>query len=157
MKEEEEEIPIRIEVPKEDKGGMIPFPVEVEPQGPRRVYILPRDIDKYGASKGCAGCQHKCAGMKATNHSTDCRKRMEESIAEDPEEAHRTKRAKMRETEDIIKKQDAEDNLRWRMEWMNQKWFALRINSGRGKCVIDLWEPKLDNDRCGHPNNNHFL
>ena len=88
---------------------MIPIPVEVEPQRPRRVYILPRDIDKYGASKGCEGCQHRRAGMASRNHNDECRKRMEESIAGDSAETHRTKRARQRETEYIINQQEAEE------------------------------------------------
>ena len=67
---------------------------------PRRIYLKPDDFVKSGYTEGCKGCTWFQTGLGArTNHSDDCRKRMEDAFAEDDEGRKRLgiQRAKMDE------------------------------------------------------------
>ena len=57
---------------------------------PRRIYLKPADFDKFGFTEGCPGCtwlQNRIGARR--NHNDLCRARVEQAMANDPDERHR--------------------------------------------------------------------
>ena len=52
----------------------------------RNIYIGNKDLEKYGRSIGCKGCEAQSLGIRGVNHSERCRTRTESAIQlDDPE------------------------------------------------------------------------
>ena len=61
-----------------------------------RLYIRRSDVQKYGYSMNCPGCRSVMAGTTARAHTEECRKRLENCLAEDEETKFRSEAAKSR-------------------------------------------------------------
>ena len=59
----------------------IPNQLARQEQGPRRMWIMPYMLEKYGFTEGCEGCWQKQAG--ARDNSETCRVRIMEAIRQD--------------------------------------------------------------------------
>ena len=97
------EIPIR--APRGDQPSESPINIPVrgaEVIAARRLYLLPRDFEKYGVTAGCMGCRHKGAELNHRNHSQSCRDRITECVRKDPNKAERVKRAEDRANEATV-------------------------------------------------------
>ena len=72
--------PVEVIAPRADK---IPA-AAVQPRvyAPRRVYIKPEDLEKWGYTAGCRRCQkmRDNASAHGINHTTACRKRIEQAL-----------------------------------------------------------------------------
>ena len=67
------------DVPGTGEGGEIPVPMEIPDPMIRRMPITGKEIEKYGYTEGCTGCEAKRRGEVARRgHSEKCRKRIEE-------------------------------------------------------------------------------
>ena len=69
--------------------GEVSKPTQGEPKEIkyRRIKRTKRDLEKYGYTHGCRGCENQRSGGKVPmNHNEECRKRVEEKLteAEDP-------------------------------------------------------------------------
>ena len=76
------------------RGAVEPADLEAEnaPPEPRRVRLTTDVVDKFGPSERCTKCRLIINGdgsHVSYGHSEDCRTRLEESMREDPEFAHR--------------------------------------------------------------------
>ena len=61
---------------------------------PRAAYLKPKDFMTRGYTGTCKGCEYLAAGIGSRkNHSTECRLRMEELLADDQEEQQRLRKA----------------------------------------------------------------
>ena len=76
---------VRIRMPKQDGGdARTAEPVRGSEVVPRRVYLMPRDLIKYGYTQGCPGCTFAQTGIgPKRNHGEACRLSMESEIAKD--------------------------------------------------------------------------
>ena len=79
-------IPITVNFDRQEEGEM---PEECKAarneHKPRSIYILPWMLESYGYSGDCPGCDSKRAGLSTSKpHSVNCRKRIEQEIANDP-------------------------------------------------------------------------
>ena len=54
------------------------------------------DVQKYGCSMHCPGCRSVMTGTTARAHTEECRRRLEECLAEDEEPKYRSEAAKLR-------------------------------------------------------------
>ena len=58
--------------------------------GPRKLYVLKRDVVALGATPGCVACERIAAGLApGVAHTDACTQRMEVAIRADPSERHR--------------------------------------------------------------------
>ena len=73
-----------------DGGGDPDIPEEAAPSPDplvRRTPITHKEIDKYGATPGCVGCEAKARGeVTRRGHSDKCRRRIEEEMRKDEAE-----------------------------------------------------------------------
>ncbi len=78
---------------------------------PRRMYIKPRDLEKYGYTKGCPRCEPLREGRSTTaEHSDDCRKRITDAMEADKSEDVQTRVKKtVTGRNEYIEKRVAED------------------------------------------------
>ena len=68
----------------------------------KRMMIRKEDVEKYGATKNCGGCQAVEEGRgRRVNHTQECRNRIEEEMKQDPNDAMRIERSKRRIDEEI--------------------------------------------------------
>ena len=85
QKEDDAERPVRIGV----KAAAVPvseLPEPVEPKAslPRRVYIRKDvELDRYGFTDNCKGCEMAAVGGTGVAHSLECRKRVEAEMEKD--------------------------------------------------------------------------
>ena len=49
----------------------------------RRIYIGKQDLEKYGPTIGCKGCEAQSRGTRGVNHNEGCRTRIESAIQKD--------------------------------------------------------------------------
>ena len=49
----------------------------------RRIYIGGKDLEKYGSTIGCKGCEAQNRGIRGVNHNEGCRTRIESAIQKD--------------------------------------------------------------------------
>ena len=61
-----------------------------------RLYIRRSDVQKYGYSMNCPGCRSVMAGTTARAHTEECRRRLENCLAQDEETKFRSEAAKLR-------------------------------------------------------------
>ena len=61
-----------------------------------RVYIKKADVQKYGYSMNCPGCRSAMTGTTALAHTEECRRRLENCLAQDEETKFRSEAAKLR-------------------------------------------------------------
>ena len=68
-------------------------PAESAMPEPRQIQIMKKDIEKYGATEGCPGC-NAIVSRKAWRaaHTPDCRKRIEAAMMADDEDRNRIRR-----------------------------------------------------------------
>ena len=76
-------------------------PVDLPPRlRTRRMYIRRMEVEKYGPTRGCPGCEKVMSGAVpsciAAAHNDECRERMEKLMMRDPEGADRVVRTKTR-------------------------------------------------------------
>ena len=76
-------------------------PVDLPPRmRTRRMYIRRMEVEKYGPTRGCPGCQKVMSGAVPLcivgTHNDECRERMEKLMMQDPEGADRVVRTKTR-------------------------------------------------------------
>ena len=73
----------------------------------RRIMISKEDIARYGSTEGCRRCRMSERGdeegYRGSNHSDECRRRMEEKIRGDEGQKHRVERADRRRDEFLAK------------------------------------------------------
>ena len=88
--------------------------VNIKETGPREFQIRKEDAEKYGYSRGCAGCSSWFRGLGRQPHTDACRRRFGELMKEDA----RVKNAKKRKedfdekTAKKLKEKEAEDKKR---------------------------------------------
>ena len=61
-----------------------------------RLYIRRADVQKYGYSMNCPGCRSVMTNTTARAHTEECRRRLENCLAEDEETKFRSEAAKLR-------------------------------------------------------------
>ena len=61
-----------------------------------RLYIRRADVQKYGYSMNCPGCRSVMTNTTARAHTEECRRRLENCLAEDEETNFRSEAAKHR-------------------------------------------------------------
>ena len=66
------------------EAAPLPIP-KMDTPVPRRMQINRKDLDEYGYTDGCAGCQATRAGLPRRLHSEACRNRLMEALRETPE------------------------------------------------------------------------
>ena len=75
--EGEAPIGIQVDLPPRvpSNNGLSPQDAEVvgRASGPRRVYIRKQDVEQFGATVGCVGCEALQIGQKSVGHSEACR------------------------------------------------------------------------------------
>ncbi len=78
---------------------------------PRQIHIRIQDLEKYGYTKGCARCEPLRTGRTTTaQHSTACRKRIEEAMQADQEsQVQERVKATVARRNEFIEKSDAEE------------------------------------------------
>ena len=78
------ELPLPVPLPEMMAAPQVVVVVEPAAPGRRRLYILKADIERYGVTFGCRGCEALLAGTgQARSHSEECRRRIEEMMARD--------------------------------------------------------------------------
>jgi hypothetical protein len=78
---------------REDMPSHVPEPPEIEIKT-RRLYIKKADIDKFGFSNGCPGCNAIRRHRAPVNHSEACRERIETMLNQNPDGADRIAKRK---------------------------------------------------------------
>ena len=90
----DKEVKVAIKIDRPEDPGNLPsipaFPGK-ELKDAKRVYILREDLEKFGYSVGCPGCNAAREGRKAVGHFPECRKRIEEEMAKTDEGQKRLK------------------------------------------------------------------
>ena len=110
--EEGDELRIQISMPSDD-GPLSELVKSREVSDPRvkRFRINPRDIQKYGYTKGCLGCKCLSRGQPAQSHNEACRARITEELKKEGDarlEREKT-RKEAEEEENARKKRKAEE------------------------------------------------
>ena len=78
-----------------DDQGIPPVPAEIPEPLVRRTPITHREVEKYGPTPGCVGCEAKSRGeVTRRGHSEKCRRRMEELMQQDQEDRKSWSRGK---------------------------------------------------------------
>ena len=67
----------------EEGGEIPPVPEPVADPLTRRTPITHKEIDKYGPTLGCVGCQAMRGEITRRGHTEKCRKRIEEAMRND--------------------------------------------------------------------------
>ena len=77
-------------------------------KGTRNVYIRKIDLERFGYTAGCGACEVHRAGqsMSGQEHTTECRKRLEDAMTTDTSTAARVKAKRVRQAERIVKDLD---------------------------------------------------
>ena len=73
-------------IPISDAPLPLPAAAEKAAAKPRRFYIRKADVQRYGYTPGCRGCEAIVVGdptFAARNHSEKCRKRIQEAMERD--------------------------------------------------------------------------
>ena len=105
-----------------NSGGTLGMPIFLEPECPevprvapetfekqaqsRKHYIMKSDLDKYGYTPSCPACSETRAGLARTGgvfHSPECRARIENRMAEDPQAKARLEKSHTRQTERLAR------------------------------------------------------
>ena len=112
-----------------EKGASLPAQIEVElpPQvedqkveepkkrgyRPRGIYIR-RDVEleEYGYTPGCDGCEAAQLGLSHKHHSMACKKRIREEMMKDPEGRKKIETIEKRAEEYIVKFKEAADKAK---------------------------------------------
>ena len=101
-KEGDDRIPVSVHIPQAQ--GQPPQ----EPQAPeeltRRIYIKKTDVETYGKTPGCPGCESMGRGGKAKNHTETCRNRLEEEMKKTEQGQERIKEAEKRMDESLARR-----------------------------------------------------
>ena len=79
---------------------------------PRRFYISKKDIEKYGATPGCAGCHAMHMGKNPVAHNEACRKKIEDQINMHSDGKKRTHDAEHRQKDFLAKAIEKADEMR---------------------------------------------
>ena len=131
--EEGDELRIQINMPKDDGPlSELVRPKEASDPKVKRFRINPKDIHKYGYTRGCLGCRCLSRGQPAQSHNEACRNRITEELkkegdarlerernrkeAQKEEEAQRKRKAEEEvEDEDIERRQQREKKSKIRV------------------------------------------
>lgn len=96
--------PLNYKIEKTLKGEPLDVdkPEENKPGGPRRVYIRANiEIEKFGMTLGCAGCDAVRKGAPPRSHNEECRKRVMKEMAADEALNKRLRAAEKREAKAV--------------------------------------------------------
>ena len=102
-------------------GGGVPDSNPVKaPGAPRRVNIRKADLQKYGFTAGCVGCQHAQMDLPNRVHTDECRQRVTQAMESDDTNKIRLERAKDRQDQYFAKViEDSEAKLVELDNWRN--------------------------------------
>ena len=79
-----DDLRIRISIPTEDGPlSELVRPPEMSEPLVRRFRINPKDIEKFGYTKGCGGCKCLNRNLPSQNHSEACRSRLTAALAQE--------------------------------------------------------------------------
>ena len=96
-----------------DDGKIPPGPVPIPDPLFRRTPITHKEIDKYGPTPGCVGCQSKMRGeVTRRGHSDRCRQRIEEAMRQDAQDKRKFEKADERMAHKIAKEVEKADRKR---------------------------------------------
>ena len=88
------EQPLPIDLPQVDRPMVDPRTTIM--QGPRRLYIRRKDVEAYGVTKGCEGCESLIVGGAQKTHTEECRSRIREEMLKTEEGRARARAAEQR-------------------------------------------------------------
>ena len=99
--------------PESGEGEIPPMPEAIPDPLVRRTPITYKEVEKYGPTPGCTGCQAKTRGeVTRRGHSEKCRRRMEELMRQDVGDKKKIERGEERITHKIAKDIEKADRKR---------------------------------------------
>ena len=96
------------DIPERTDSLLLDPPVDLPPRmRTRRLFIRRMEVEKYGPTRGCPGCQKVMSGAVPScivaTHNDECRERMGKFMMQDPEGADRVVRTKIRINEALAR------------------------------------------------------
>ena len=85
------------------EGEVVPRDPEVPAPVARRMYISKKDIERFGRTPGCKGCESLALGKTLQSHTTACRERIEAQLRQTEDGQRRLERATIRINEAVAR------------------------------------------------------
>ena len=97
-------MPIHVDPPSSSDSASRNESASAPPRGAQRTRLLKKDLEKFGYTPGCRGCDTRRPGRNLpewmlANHNEQCRQRLEEALRKDPAGQSRIDRANDRITQ----------------------------------------------------------